>query len=117
MQVHFDELAIPVEWKLNAKMPDTMSFLIFGDQSLDTYGSLSEFCRRGSPSVLATAFLGGVCVALNVEISQLSSIERRDIPSFSSIQQLNERYKVQPYRNSAIDSALLCITQLAHYIE
>ena len=94
-----------------------MAFLIFGDQSLDTCSFLSEFCRRGSPSVLATTFLDRVTVALNVEISKLSSPDRQKIPIFSSIQQLNERYRAKKYRNSAIDSALLCITQLAHYIE
>lgn len=98
-------------------MSDKMAFLLFGDQSLDTHEFLREFCRHGNPSVLSQSFLDQVGSALKEEVNQLSILERLKIPNFSNIQELNEKYYDREIRNSAVDSALLCITQLAHYIE
>lgn len=94
-----------------------MAFLLFGDQSPDTYTFLNDFCRRGSPSVLAISFLEKVGTALRREVIELSSLDRRRIPSFSSVQQLNDEYNKLPLKHCGVDSALLCITQLVNYIE
>lgn len=98
-------------------MSDKMAFLLFGDQSLDTHWFLADFCHRGNPSVLAQSFLVQVGSALGEEVEQLSTLDRQRVPNFSSIQELNEKYHIGETRNAAVDSALLCITQLAHYIE
>lgn len=98
-------------------MSDKMSFLLFGDQSSDTYSFLSDFCRRGNPSLLSHSFLKQVSVALKAEIGGLSVLSRQRIPNFSNIEQLNRRYFESGHKYTAVDSALLCITQLAHYIE
>jgi hypothetical protein len=94
-----------------------MSFLLFGDQSSDTYSFLSDFCRRGRPSLLSQSFLEKVSVALKTEVNGLSILSRQRVPNFSSIEQLNSRYHESSKKYPALDSALLCITQLAHYIE
>jgi hypothetical protein len=104
-------------FKMSDKMSDKMAFLLFEDQSLDTHEFLAEFCHRGNLSVLSRAFLEQVGSALRDEVDQLSSLERQRVPKFSSIQELNKRYHMGNIKNSAMDSALLCITQLVHYIE
>ncbi|KAI1462723.1 polyketide synthase [Annulohypoxylon moriforme] len=98
-------------------MADQMAFLLFGDQSLDTHGFLADFYRRGNPSVLSKEFLRLASDALRDEIDRLPREERRKIPIFRTLQQLNERYHAQPIKFPGIDSALLCIAQLAHYID
>ena len=94
-----------------------MSFLLFGDQSLDTHSFLADFCRQGFPSTLSTAFLDRVSNLLQNEIERLPVLERARIPAFTTIPELNNRYHAKDIRHSAIDSALLVATQLAHYIE
>ncbi|KAI0137980.1 polyketide synthase [Hypoxylon sp. NC0597] len=98
-------------------MADQMAFLLFGDQSLDTHGFLADFYRRGNPSVLSKEFLRLTGDALRDEIDRLPREERRKIPIFRTLQQLNERYHAQQIKFPGIDSALLCIAQLAHYID
>lgn len=98
-------------------MADQMAYLLFGDQSLDTHGFLADFCRQGSPSILAKTFLHQAGAALREEIDRLPRLERQKIPIFRTLQQLNTRYHAQTIKYPGIDSALLCITQLAHYIE
>lgn len=98
-------------------MADQMAFLLFGDQSLDTHGFLADFCRLGKPGVLSKAFLDQAGDALRVEIDLLPRLERQKIPIFKTLTQLNERYHRQSLKYPGIDSALLCVAQLAHYIE
>ncbi|KAI0017704.1 polyketide synthase [Xylariomycetidae sp. FL0641] len=98
-------------------MADQMAFLLFGDQSLDTHGFLADFFRQGKPSILSKEFLGQAGDALREEIDQLPRVERQKIPIFRTLQQLNERYHAQTVKFPGIDSALLCIAQLAHYID
>ncbi|KAH7026262.1 polyketide synthase [Microdochium trichocladiopsis] len=98
-------------------MADHMSFLLFGDQSLDTHGFLADFFRAGHPGVLAREFLRQVGDALRDEIDALPPIERASIPVFRTLQQLNEKYHAQSSKVPGVDSALLCVAQLAHYID
>jgi hypothetical protein len=98
-------------------MAGPMAFLLFGDQSLDIHDSLSDFYRRPSNGVLSKSFLERACTALQEEVDRLPNIDRLRIPTFSSIQDLNEKYHAASQKNSAMDGALLCITQLALYIE
>lgn len=94
-----------------------MSFLLFGDQSLDTHSFLANFCSSGNTSVLASAFLERAAVLLQDEVAKLPATERQVMPTFGTIAELNYRYHSNASRHSAVDSALLVATQLAHYIE
>ncbi len=96
---------------------DKLAFLLFGDQSLDTYGFLAGFYRQGNPGILAKAFLDQAAQALRKEIEGLGRLERARLPTFLSLQQLNEKYHNQGLKHPGVDAALLAITQLAHYIE
>lgn len=98
-------------------MADKLAFLLFGDQSTDTHGFLAEFFRQPERGILANAFLEQVRHALRREIEGLPRVERSKLPKFLSIQNLNERYHAQGLKHPGVDGALLCISQLAHYIE
>ncbi|CAK7231914.1 Type I Iterative PKS [Sporothrix curviconia] len=98
-------------------MADRLAFLLFGDQSLDTYAFLSGFYREGGQGILAKAFLNQAGEALLREIESLGRLERSKLPLFKTLQQLNERYHAQDKKHPALDGALLCVTQLAHYID
>ncbi|KAI0879113.1 polyketide synthase [Hypoxylon argillaceum] len=98
-------------------MADQLSFLLFGDQSLDTHGFLADFLRRGSPSVLSREFLKLAGDALRDEIENLPRVQRSKMPKFRTLPQLNAGYHGQDIKFPGIDSALLCIAQLAHYID
>jgi hypothetical protein len=99
------------------QMSEKMAFLLFGDQSLDTHDFLADLCHRGNLSILSQSFLEQVGAALREEVDKLPSLERQRIPSFSSIRELNKRYHSGDVKNSAVESALLYITQLVHYIK
>ncbi|RWA08120.1 hypothetical protein EKO27_g6972 [Xylaria grammica] len=98
-------------------MAGQISFLLFGDQSLDTHGFLADFLRRGNPSILSREFLRLAGDALRDEIENLPRVERQKIPTFRTLAQLNQGYHGQKVKCPGIDSALLCIVQLAHYID
>ncbi|EEY14472.1 conidial yellow pigment biosynthesis polyketide synthase [Verticillium alfalfae VaMs.102] len=98
-------------------MVGTMSFLLFGDQSLNTHAFLAEFYRLGAPGILAKTFLEQAGQALREEIDGLGKLDRAQLPIFRTLQQLNERYHAQSRKHSGVDSALLCVAQLAHYID
>nr|ABD47522.2 polyketide synthase [Ophiostoma piceae] len=98
-------------------MDDRLAFLLFGDQSLDTYGFLSGFYRQTDQGILARVFLSQTGEALRKEIETLGQLERAKLPVFKTLQQLNERYHSQDLKHPGLDGALLCVTQLAHYID
>lgn len=96
---------------------DTMALLLFGDQSVDIYGFLADFCRQGNPNILAKVFMERASHRLRDEVERLGRLERAKIPAFRTLPQLNERYHSQAIKHPGIESALLCIAQIAHYIE
>jgi hypothetical protein len=98
-------------------MTDRLVFLLFGDQSLDTHGFLADFFRRGDQGILAKAFLKQSGRALRKEVEGLPALERARLPMFQTLQQLNERYHAQVIKHPGVDGALLCVSQLAHYIK
>ncbi len=98
-------------------MADQLAFLLFGDQSLDTHGFLAGFYRQDNKSILAKAFLDQAGEALRKEVEALGKLPRSNLPTFKTLQQLNEKYHAQGIKNPGLDGALLCISQLAHYFE
>jgi len=98
-------------------MADKIVFFLFGDQSFNPHEFLSEFCRHGRPSILAKVFLERANHALREEVDAMGKLERANIPAFRTLYQLNEKHYAQNIRHPGIDSALLCLAQLVHYIE
>ncbi|KAK4122476.1 ketoacyl-synt-domain-containing protein [Parathielavia appendiculata] len=96
---------------------DEPVFFLFGDQSVDLYPFLAQFFRQERHGELAKAFLRQACHALQRQIEKLPADGRRRLPSFLTIQQLNERYHSSAFKHSAVDAALLTISQIAHYLD
>jgi len=98
-------------------MAEKLNFLLLGGQSVSVHEILAEFFHRESYGILTRSFLSRTASTLQNEVDRLSSVDRRKIPIFANIQQLNQKYHEQTQKTSALDCALLCITQLALYIE
>ena len=97
-------------------MPDKMDILLFGDQTVDTHAFLKDVLTRGKSNTLVTSFLVKASAVLREEVAQLPSLDRESIPNFSTIQELSDRHHEGQLVNTAVESALLCISQVAHYI-
>lgn len=98
-------------------MAGEMRILLFGDQVLDPHAYIRSQLLAGRTNPLLCLFLQRVSVALSREIAQLSPLERKYIPGFSTIEELVDRNRSSQTYHAGIESALLCISQLAHYIE
>jgi hypothetical protein len=92
-----------------------MDVILFGDQTVDPKQFLTKLLRRkGSP--LLTSFLEQVQVALQIEISALPATCRKNLPAFSNLAELVDRYHAAEQPNIAIESTLTCLAQLTHFI-
>ena len=98
-------------------MADQMAFLLFGDQSLIIRDCLADFFAGANHSILCKSFLEQSVSAIQREIDTCSKAHRLRIPAFASIQELNDRYHAGSERYAALDSALLCLAQLALYFK
>lgn len=97
-------------------MPSTSSASIYilGDQTNAHANTLTSLLHtRSSP--LLTAFLEQTHYTLRVEIASLPTAKRQLFPRFSSISDLLARSNDEG-PNPALESALLCLTQLGSFI-
>lgn len=92
-----------------------MDVVLFGDQTVDPKQFLLKVLRRkGYP--LLSSFFEQVQVALQDEITSLPSRSRRNLPPFSNIAELVERYYEADQPDIGIESTLTCLAQLSHFI-
>lgn len=91
--------------------------LLFGDQALDTRSFLHNQLIVGRTNPLLCLFLDRTTLALRQAVSELSPLEQGSVPPFSSIDDLVTRSSEYPKGFPAVDSALLCISQIAQYFE
>ncbi|KAL2264683.1 hypothetical protein VTJ83DRAFT_7193 [Remersonia thermophila] len=92
------------------------AFLLFGDQSLDCHSFLVAFFRQADQGELAKVFLRQACHALTDLVEGLPAAERSNLPVFSTLQQLNQRYHASKLKHAGLDAALLTVSQIAHYL-
>ena len=92
-----------------------MQIYLFGDQTVDCQVFLRQaFGRQG---LLFTTFLDRAGNALHEEIFSRSCVRHRArIPDFSNILELVERYSATGLQDPAVESAFVCLAQLAHFI-
>lgn len=92
--------------------------LLFGDQTAEQYPLLRKVVLRYQNG-LVQSFLERVSVVLREEIKHLPRTQRNTIPDFLTVSNLIEAY-YEPSRNGVklpqMDSALVTIAQLGHYI-
>lgn len=92
-----------------------MNILVFGDQTVDPHKFLLDALLLKEKPFL-TNFLQRTHVALRAETRSLPRHRRDSIPAFSNIHELTISYIGSNIRDPAIDSSLLCIAQLSHWI-
>lgn len=92
-----------------------MNTLIFGDQTADQYVVLRKAITWKDNALLKT-FLERASVVLREETQKLSRSQREQIPDFLTIQDLVEMYYAKSSKVTQLESCMVTIAQLAHYI-
>ena len=91
-----------------------MDLLLFGDQTADQYHILHKAVHR--KNAVLTTFLERVSVALREEIRRVPRSRRELFPDFLNVNNLIEHYYEQGLKIPELESALVTVSQLAHYI-
>jgi len=92
-----------------------MNLLLFGDQTADQYPLLRKACTLRSNSALTT-FLDRVSVVVREEVQKLPRTQRDPIPDFLTTWDLVEAYYAKGVKVPQLESCLVTVAQLAHYI-
>lgn len=92
-----------------------MDVLLFGDQTADQFTLLRKTLAR-KDNALLTTFLERTSVALRDEIRRLPRSRREVMPDFLTISNMLENYAEKGIRAPEMESALVAISQLSHYI-
>ena len=90
--------------------------LLFGDQTLVDSLHIHKQILHSRENPFIGLFFEQCCDALRHEASRLTPQEKKNIPDFTSLAELNERTNFSG-AHEGIRTALLCASQLAHYIE
>ena len=92
-----------------------MDVYVFGDQTVDCRLFLRQVYQR--KGLLLTTFLERAGNALREEIAILPNIRHgASIPDFRNILELVDRSSTAGLRHPAVESAFVCLAQLAHFI-
>ncbi|CAA9962122.1 Polyketide synthase PKS1 [Pyrenophora teres f. maculata] len=92
-----------------------MNVLIFGDQTADQYTLLRKACTWKNNSTLTT-FLDRISVVVREEVQKLPKTQRDQIPNFLTTWDLIEAYYAKGTKVAQLESCMVTIAQLAHYI-
>jgi hypothetical protein len=92
-----------------------MNILIFGDQTADQY-PLMRKASIWKNNALLTTFFERVSVMLRGEVQRLPRTQREQIPDFLTITDLVEAYYAKGNKIAQLESCMVTIAQLAHYI-
>lgn len=92
-----------------------MNTLIFGDQTADQYPLLRKACVWKNNAPLTT-FLEHISVVLREEVQKLPRPQREQIPDFLTVRDLVELYYAKGVKVPQMESCIVTIAQLAHYI-
>ncbi|KAL9092385.1 MAG: hypothetical protein Q9159_000893 [Coniocarpon cinnabarinum] len=92
-----------------------MDVLLFGDHTADQYPLLHYAVHSKDNAVLST-FLERVSVALREETRKLPKARRELIPDFLRVGDLLEHYYQRAVKVPELESAIVTIAQLAHYL-
>ncbi|KAJ4348315.1 polyketide synthase [Didymosphaeria variabile] len=92
-----------------------MNALIFGDQTADQYVLLRKAVTWKDNALLKT-FLERISVVLREETQKLPRSQREQIPDFLTVGDLVEAYYATSSKVAQLESCMVTIAQLAHYI-
>lgn len=89
--------------------------LLFGDQTAEQYPLLHKIVLRKENS-LVISFVERAALALREETKALPRSQRDVIPDFLSINDLKEAYYQKGHKVPMLESAMVTIAQIGHYI-
>ena len=92
-----------------------MNTFVLGDQTASQIAFLRNLVTR-KDSTLLSSFLERSAIALREEVRKLSKSQRDVIPNFLTLNHLTEAYAEKGMKVPQIESALLTVAQLAHFI-
>jgi Starter unit:ACP transacylase in aflatoxin biosynthesis len=87
---------------------------VFGDQTADCRAFFTKVFPR-KDDVLLQSFLERASEAVRIE-NKNRSHPSKAVPNFGTIQELVDRYYRSETKDAAVESALVCISQFAHFI-
>ncbi len=93
-----------------------MRLLLFGDGALVSRAHIQAQVLESRGNPFLSLFYQRSSNALRHEIALLSPLDRSRIPAFNTIDELNDR-ATSSEAHAGLQNALLCISQLGHYIE
>lgn len=96
-------------------MTGQFQFVVFGDQAIPYHKELQKLIANKESHTVAV-FLAEAYHALKRDISRLSSSQRAQFPTPSTLAELLVAYQSSPGPNCALDSALVCLHQIASFI-
>ena len=91
------------------------NIFLFGDQTADQYTLLHKIVLR-KENALLVSFVERVSVALREETKTLPRQQRDVIPDFLTVNDLIEAYAQKGSKVAMLESALVTISQIGHYI-
>jgi len=91
------------------------NILLFGDQTAEQYPLLHKIVLR-KENALVRSFVEQVSQALREETRLLPRSQRDQIPDFLTVNDLKEAYYQKGSKVPMLESALVTVTQLGHYI-
>lgn len=89
--------------------------LLFGDQTAEQYPLIRKVVLRNQ-NALVTSFLERVSVVVREEARKLPRTQREQVPDFLTISNLVEAYYEKGVKLPMLESCLVTIAQLGHYI-
>ncbi|KAF2758172.1 ketoacyl-synt-domain-containing protein [Pseudovirgaria hyperparasitica] len=92
-----------------------MNIILFGDQTADQYSLLRRICSKRDNALLSS-FLERVAVVLREEAHILPRWQRCLIPDFLTVGHLVEAYYENGMKIPQLESCMVTISQLGHYI-
>lgn len=87
---------------------------VFGDQTAELRAFFAKVFTR-KDDVLLQSFLERAGEVLRIE-NKARTHPSQAVPSFLTIQELVDRYYRGELKDAAVESALVCISQFAHFI-
>lgn len=96
-------------------MDETMAVFLFGDQTASQESLLRKLAARKDNGILTT-YLERAAGILRAEIKDLPRSRRDVFPDFLTIANLIENYHDKDVKVPELESALVTIAQLAHFI-
>ncbi|KAI7306552.1 hypothetical protein KC315_g14198, partial [Hortaea werneckii] len=89
--------------------------LLFGDQTAEQYPLLNKIVLRKENALVIT-FVERCAKALREETNALPRSQRNAVPDFLTVNDLKEAYHQKGVKVPMVESALVTIAQIGHYI-